>query len=110
MNNELELFINACIKKGLAEKTGDNIVGNKQYVIIQSMYQVLRDNNRLHELVDLLNHEDSYVKLWSAFYILQIKPKEAEKVLKELSKIKGDIVGFSAKKTLEEWKKGNLIY
>jgi len=68
----------------------------------------MRSNDRLSELVDLLEHEDPYVRLWAASYTLQIMPTKAEKVLEEISHVKGVMAGFSAKMTLEEWKKGTL--
>jgi HEAT repeat protein len=89
---------------------GDSKTGNRHYKIISSVYEFLKDNNRLDELVDLLEHEDPYVRLWASSYVLQIVPEKAEKTLEEISRIKSVMAGFSAKITLDEWHKGTLEF
>ncbi len=108
MKNEIEKFVNACIEKGRLEELGDSKSGNKYYKVIRSVYERLRDSGRLIELTTLLEHENPYVRLWASSYVLQIVPKKAEEALEKLSAIKGVMAGFSAKITLQEWKKGNL--
>ena len=108
MKIELDNFINACIAKGKAEQTGDTDADKFHYDVIGSVYNLLKNNNRLTDLVELLEHEDPYVRLWAAYYCLRVTPSKAEETLKTLSKEKGVIVGFSAQITLDEWRKGTL--
>lgn len=110
MNTDLYKFASACTLKGEYEEIGDSKNGNKQYKTINSIYLLLKKENRLDELLELLDHENPYVRSWAAGYILQISPLRAEKTLEELANIKSRPVGFNAEMTLREWKKGNLKF
>lgn len=110
MNKELKEFIDACVKKGNCEELGNGKLGNKQYVVIKSVYLFLKNNNRLDEFAILLKHENPYVRLWAASFLLSIMPKESEYVLKELSMLKGKPVAFTAQITLQQWQKGDLKF
>ena len=110
MNTDINKFIDACIEKGKGEDAGDVDSDRLYYEIIVSVYNHLKDSNRLIELIDLLEHENPYVRLWAASYCLQIEPSKAKKALKKLTKEKGVMAGFSAKITLNEWNKGTLIH
>lgn len=110
MNTDLNKFVNACTLKGEYEEIGDSKNGNKQYKIIHSIYLLLKKENRLEELIELLDHENPYVRSWAAGYTLQIFPLRAEKILEELTDIKSKPVGFNAEMTLREWRKGNLKF
>ena len=110
MKIELENFINACVAKGKAEQIGDSDSDKLHYDIIDSIYQLLKNSTRLNDLVELLEHENPYVRLWAAYYCLQVTPSKAENALKKLSKEKGVMAGFSAQITLDEWRKGNLKF
>jgi hypothetical protein len=110
MNKDLNKFVNACTLKGEYEEIGDSKNGNKQYKTIHSIYLLLKKENRLDELIGLLDHENPYVRSWAAGYTLQISPLRAEKILEELADIKSKPVGFNAEMTLREWRKGNLKF
>lgn len=101
-------FVNACIDKGEGEESGNTKNDRKHYKIIHSSYLQLKDAGRLEELLELLNHENPYVRLWAASYTLQIDPAKAENTLEELSMLRGIAAGFSASITLEEWREGRL--
>ena len=111
MNTKLEKFIETCIAKGEAEESG-NLVESKDgeyYETINSIYLYLKENNRLDELFTLHDHENQYVRLWSASYCLQFPNSKAEEVLEELANLKA-LIGFTATMTLQEWRKGNLKF
>jgi len=110
MNNDLQKFAEACIAKGECEEIGDSKKGNKQYKTIHTIYLLLKEEGRLDELLELLDHDNPYVRSWAAGYTLQISPKKAKEVLIELSKIKGRPVAFNSEMTLREWRKGNLNF
>ena len=110
MHIELEKFICACIEKGKYEELGNSKMGNKQYTIIKSAYLSLKKAGRLDDMTGLLEHENPYVRLWAASYMLPILPTKSENTLKELSTLKGKPVAFSAQMTLQEWRKGNLKF
>ncbi len=108
MNTEVLKFAEACIFKGECERLGDSRKEKREYRKIRSLYLFLKENQRLYELIELLDHENPYVRLWAAAYTLQISPQKSEKVLEELIPLKGTLVGLSASITLKEWRKGNL--
>ena len=101
-------FVDACIAKGEGEESGNTKQDRKHYEIIHSSYLRLKEAGRLEELLELLNHENPYVRLWAASYTLQIAPAKAERTLEELSCIRGVPAGFSASITLKEWRAGRL--
>ncbi|MCL2816992.1 MAG: hypothetical protein FWD39_01220 [Clostridiales bacterium] len=118
MNADLAKFEIACTLKGAYDEVGDSKKGNKQYDIIRSVYLLLKKENRLEEMLELLGPaKNPYVRAWAAGYTLQISPREAEKTLKELIRIgKKSVciterkVAFDAEMTLEGWKEGELPF
>ena len=62
----------------------------------------------IHCFLSLLNHKNCYVRLYAAFFLLDLYKDEAEKVLLELSQESG-LIGFTSEMTLKEWKKKNKI-
>ena len=111
MNIEIKEFTEACIAKGANEDSGNvNPKTDRQYYeIISSTYKLLLSNNRLEELLPLLEHENPYVQIWAAGYTLQIPDFGAEETLEDISKLKG-VIGFTASITLQEWRKGALHF
>ena len=104
----IDTFVNACIAKGEDEESGNTKDDRKHYKILHSSYLQLKDAGRLEELLELLTHENPYVRLWAASYTLQIAPVRAESTLEELSGTRGVPAGFSASITLKEWRAGRL--
>ena len=110
MDIELEKkFINACISKAEADKTGDSKTGNKYYKVINDVYLTLKESGKLTEILVLLNHENPNVRLWASTYALQIPKSDAVNVLETISHMNG-LLGFDAGMVLSEWRKGNLKF
>jgi len=113
MNEEISRFINACLEEYKYDQLGDSKNGNKQGKIVISISILLKKEDRLQELLDLLNHEHPQVRFRAAEKTLQISPSRAEKTLEELSTLRGMQLGgvaFVAQVTLQEWRKGNLKF
>lgn len=113
MNQELEKFVNACLKEYEYQSKGDSRNGNKQGKIIISICVQLKNENRLHELLGLLDHEHPQVRFRAAERTLLSFPDRAEKVLEDLTILRGiefGQIGFVSQITLREWKKGNLKF
>lgn len=108
MTEDIIAFVNACIAKGEGEESGNTKKDRTYYEIIHSVYLRLKDEHRLEDLSELLDHPNPYVRLWAASYTLQIDPAKAENTLEELSMLRGIAAGFSASITLEEWREGRL--
>lgn len=111
MNQELENFVNACLKEYECQSLGDSKNSNKQWKNIISICIQLKNENRLNELLVLLDHEHPQVRFRAAEKTLLSFPAKAERVLVELSTLRGlqfGQIGFVSQITLEEWRKGNL--
>ena len=110
LNQEIMQFQFKAMKHGMALEKGDSKTANKAYKEIHKNYLVLKKQNKLIELEPLLEHDSPYVRFWASRYLLQICLKKSEKILEELSKLKGISVAFDARMTLREWKEKNLKF
>ena len=106
MNSDLEKYMHACIANGVARECGNVKAGNKQADIIFTIYALLKESNRLEELMSLLSHENLYVRLWAATHCLQFPNSGAEEILCELARLKGSVVALSAHTSLFGWRNG----
>lgn len=109
--NLIEKYIRASICYGVAQEEGDSKKVNKQAGVIRKIRVELKKNldSYVEMLEPLLEHENGYVRLKTAFSLLPFLSQKSEAVLLELSKKEG-LLGFEADMTLKEWKKGNLIF
>ncbi len=108
MNRDIAEFVRACIAKGEGEESGDTKHDRKYYNIIRKVYLKLKKEQRLDELLPLLQHESPYARLWAASYTLQIDPVKAEEALERLAATRKLMAGFSAQITLREWRSGHF--
>lgn len=108
-NITIENFINAAILDGEFSKLGDSKQVNKNYKNLESIKSYLLKNEEtfITDCKKLLSHENDSVKLHAAVTLLPYSSKEAISTLKQLSTIQG-LLGFTAKMTLSEYKKGNI--
>lgn len=103
-------FVNASINNGIAQEDGNANQANKYYRIIEKRKKWLIDHNEIcnTNFLELLNHKNDYVKLHVACTLLHVKNnEEALNALSYLAEKKG-ILGFSAKMTISEYKKGHI--
>ena len=104
----IEKYIKAAIKHGEATEEGKANIANKQYKVIQRNVDKLKSiENGINELVNLLEHQSDYVRLWSASYLLPLEEQKSKETLLILSK-KSGLIGFKAKIILAELEKGNI--
>lgn len=101
--NALLLFIDAT-------SNDDRKKARKFYTLVDRAFRQLRDSGRLGELTALLSHANDQVKLWAATHILPFDEKLATDFLSKMAEDDLSLVGFDAKMTLQEWRKGNLTY
>lgn len=102
----IEKYVKASIKYGEAQREGDSKTVNRQAAIVRKIREQLKQNSvyGIEKLEPLLEHENDYVKLKTAFSLLPLLPNKAEKVLQELTSKEG-LLGLEAEMTLQEWKK-----
>jgi hypothetical protein len=60
------------------------------------------------QLLKLLDDPDPGTRCWVAGSVLEFAPGEGERVLTEIAKHVDGLVGFSAERTLQEWKAGTF--
>lgn len=111
MDELIEKYVMASINYGKAQEEGDFDKQNKNTAILRKVRIKIKENNSIYvkSLEQLLEHENDYVKLKSAYDLLPILTVKAEKTLMELSNRKG-LLGFEAEMILQEWKIGNLLF
>ena len=109
INNVISDFENASINNGLAQEEGNANQANKFYRVIEKRRTWLIEHDELHneKFLELLNHENDYVRLHAACALLHVENERALNTLSELTINKG-ILGFSAKMTISEYQKGHI--
>ncbi|MFY0565713.1 hypothetical protein ACN28E_17970 [Archangium lansingense] len=60
------------------------------------------------QLLKLLDDPDPGTRCWVAGSVLEFAPGEGERVLAEIARCVDGLVGFSAERTLQEWKAGTF--
>jgi hypothetical protein len=105
----VQKFIQAAVKSSEAQVQGNSKVVNKQHKILTGYYDVFRENFSKYQsqLTQLLNHENSYVRLHTACCLIPLSPTDAKATLEQLSSER-NLLGFIAETTLKEWEKGTL--
>lgn len=96
---------------GDAIETGNHKKANKAYDELMAVYQQIKAQGALtsEDFHELLFAPSMGTRLWAATHYLAISSEEAEKVLSALGEVPNSLLAVSAKITLEEWGKGNLI-
>ncbi len=108
LNGIVEEYRDAALKYG--ECLGkDSKQTNNWFNKIAVAYKILKDADALLALSVLLDDENDAVRLWAGSHLLFVNPQLAEKTLIDLH-LNGSFVGFTAKVTLQEWKKGRLNF
>ncbi|HEX5744909.1 MAG TPA: DUF2019 domain-containing protein [Archangium sp.] len=83
---------------------------NRMYDLLVAIRQELRarGSDAQRHLLKLLDDPDPGTRCWAAGSILEFAPAEGERVLTEIIKHVDGLVGFSATRTLEQWKAGTF--
>ncbi len=113
----LQQFINNSIIHGEGQRESNSKKSNKAYELICKSYEEIKkqEESGLQSLLELLEHPNQSVRLWSAKYLLNYSPK-AKQVLEELASLdenkfrEYETIGFNAEMTLLEWEQGNLTF
>lgn len=100
-------FVTASIGHGEATRDGDYRSANRCFNIKTEVVSKLDELERRAALLELLDHQSSFVRCAAAARTLKIDEERATATLEELSKEPG-LVGFDAEMILKEWRKGNL--
>jgi len=103
------MYAEAASKHGAATNKGNASAANRNYDKIMKVYAELarRGSGDLLRLSSLLASDDDAVRAWAAAHLLKIAPEAAEPVLERVAEKRG-LVPFSARMTLDQWRKGKL--
>lgn len=84
--------------------------GNRMFEILVAIHRELRARGveAQRQLLVLLDDPDLGTRCWAATAVMEFAPGEGERVLTDLARNAGGLVGFSAEWALEEWKAGTL--
>jgi hypothetical protein len=107
----LAAYSAAASAHGRATLSGNPKEANRQFHQLHSAYAELRrrGDTDLRHLEALLDDADPGVRGWAGAHLLLLSPSKAEPTLEELGKMPG-LVGFSARITIQEWRKGKLRF
>ena len=96
---------------GDAIEAGNHKQANKAYDKLMEAYRQIKAQGALtsEDFHELLFAPSMGTRLWAATHYLAISSEEAEKVLSALGEVPNSLLAVSAKITLEEWKKGNMV-
>ena len=83
---------------------------NAQFGIMVKLSRELlrREHSARQKILSLLKNSDPYVREWAAFLALEFDVSKGEAVLEEIARNYTKGLGFSARFTLEQWRKGEL--
>lgn len=87
--------------------TGDYRSANKAHKKLMGIYEQIKNDEKLEQLADLLEHENANVKLWAATFLLKRYTDLSVKTINSII-TSGGPIATSAKLTLELWNKGML--
>ena len=84
--------------------------GNRMFDLLVAIDRELRARGieAQRQLLRLLDDPDPGTRCWAAASVLEFAPGEGERVLTELAKPPNGLVGFSAERTLEQWRAGTF--
>lgn len=96
-------------KYGSATEAANSEVANNAYRKLRQHWDALRASEAdwRGPFLELLEHDDKWVRLWAASHALALEPGQAATVLEKLSRETG-LHAFTARMTLEMWRQGKL--
>ena len=109
ITEHIEGYAAAAIEHGDATEASNSDRANEAYGRLQRHWDGLRvcAGDWPASFLELLRHENKWVRLWAASHALAIEPKAAVPILEVLSQETG-LHAFDAQMTLKTWSEGNL--
>lgn len=108
MSQDFEEYLAAALSFSSAHRTRDFRAGNRFADKLQKLGARMRaDPAGKRHLLEMLAHEDDYVRGWAAKDCLFFVPERAVPVLDALAQSQG-LISLSAMTTLDEWRAGRL--
>lgn len=110
-DDELLKMLEARAKtRGQALEEGNPKRANAQFdIMVKLSCELLRRGHSAHQrILSLLKSDHPYVREWAAFLVLEFDASKGEEALEEIAQNYSRGLGFTAKFTLEQWRKGEL--
>lgn len=104
-------YAKAAAAHGRATERGDSNDANAAYRTLVDVYWELRRRgvNAQRALLPLLEDSDVGVQVWAGSHSLEFSPDDGERALTRVAALPG-LIAFSAKMTLQEWRRGKLHF
>ena len=105
-------YVDAAARNGAATLRSDEDEANRAHDELAEIYRELRRRGPEDQaaLLELLDHEDTGVRLWAAAHALEFAPERGEPVLKKTRAQMKNLLGFVAGMTLARWQDGKLEF
>ncbi|MFE8595937.1 DUF2019 domain-containing protein [Archangium violaceum] len=83
---------------------------NRMYDLLVAIEKELkaRGIEAQRQMLKLLDDPDPGTRCWAAGSVLEFAPADGERVLTDIAEHVDGLVGFSAERTLEQWKAGTF--
>lgn len=106
----VEEFRRLSAEHGHALETGNPRSANRRYDTLVAIRHELRSRGpeAQRQLLKLLADPEPSTRCWTASFLLQLAPREAEQVLEELVRTQRNTIGVTARITLEQWREGTF--
>ena len=110
MKDLIEEYIKLAIEHGETTLSGDFKTGNKAHSRMMKIIDKIKlsESEIRKQFMNLMNHENDSVKIWTAVTLLKTCEKDALSVLKRVAEKSKDIFALNAKMTIDAWHKGML--
>lgn len=110
MEDLIDQYVNAAYAQGHASESGDFKTANLNSDLVCEIAAELKARGTVAQeaLLTLFQHDDPYVRVWSAAHSLNFVPAEAEQVLEKIASDGPGVFRLTAEMTLREWRAGRL--
>lgn len=108
----VEMLASAASDRGLALRAAEPRSANTLYKLMVTLYKEIKDRGleAQRQILPLLRHENPNVRASAAYFALEFDPETAEPVLERILKEEHNMVGFSSRMVLQQWREGKLRF
>lgn len=105
-------YVDAASRNAAATLRSDEDEANRAHDELAQIYRELRRRGADDQaaLLDLLEHDDTGVRMWAAAHALEFAPERGEPVLRQTRAQMKNLLGFVAGMTLARWREGELEF
>lgn len=108
----VEMLASAASDRGLALRAAEPRSANTLYKLMVTLYKEIKDRGleAQRQILPLLRHENPNVRASAAYFALEFDPETAEPALERILEEEHNMVGFSSRMVLQQWREGKLRF